>query len=772
IRKQDDFDTAMEQISSFRSQQQTDKAFEVYNQLIRDYGDLRANEKLQTEMRQVSQMESQLVKQLEIGMTTASAFRESPISATTILASKNGNPINSLSGEILPILCEGSVYGLDVGDGSVIWRIFVGYQTDIQPQETESGTILVSDQLNQDVLLVSANEGAVIWRSEIGEPFLNPVLDGSRVIVTTASGKLIRLGLENGVVQNAVKIPQTANVQATKSNRNGLIYQPGFYSNLYILSDEDLSCQDVYYLGHRRGSIAVPPVVWNSFVLVAVNQSGRCDLHVLRFNSETGSLEPAQRIRPVTAGIVTNPLQRFGRFMLINSESGDLKILELNTAEEINPVRVLADEQFENRDNIRTYLATAGSQLWIGSKGMMRYKVSRALGTFERQKITDPDDYFVGPIHQFGDAIVHTRKRAGSAMTSVSAVNAQSLDQIWRTDLGGPLVSPPVVNGNQLSALTSQGDLFTIDSNSVGDNSNLDSIKSSNIEESLLFEQKIPISDSKLVCLSASGRPDMLVVDLEKNSSKLIKLPQPADQATCRSIKIGEDLIIASKTGQIVRIDPNRGRIVGTPFLPPVNPGQDINWFEAGLVSGNRFVTGYDNMIYLVDASDRSVLKNVAAAEAPGLIQSRFAAIGDNVYFTVSESNKPKLVAAAVGPNGLTIAGSAELPAASLDGPWNVDGRIIVQLGNETLCCFDEQLGLSWSQPVAQGTLATAPISESDGIRLYFNDGRMLNLLASDGSVQSEFRLGQPISHAPIYLDGRAIFSGLDGTLHVVPTAQ
>ena len=375
------------------------------------------------------------------------------------LASQNGTPIESLRGEIVPFLVEGAVFGIDVGDGSVIWRRHVGYQTDLEPVKVEGNRVLLSDAARNDLILVDAADGSVSWRIEVGEPFLQPQIGDNLILLTTKSGKLMKMALESGEISAASQIPQSANVPMVASKRTNAIVQSGFYSNLYILSGDDLSCNDVIYLGHNRGSIVTPPVVWNNMVLVAVNQSGVCDLHVLG-PTEEGNLEPVQRIRRVTRGIVTNPIIRFGRFMLITSESGDIKILELNTADDDSPVRILAEQKFENSGGARIHLATGGSQLWVGAEGITRYKVSRALGVFERQKFADTDDFFTGPIRKFGDAIVHLRKRSGSAQTSVSAVDSMTLEEIWRTDFGGPLVGPPMVDGNRIVALSSQGDLF------------------------------------------------------------------------------------------------------------------------------------------------------------------------------------------------------------------------------------------------------------------------------------------------------------------------
>ena len=63
------------------------------------------------------------------------------------------------------MLLYGSVYGFDIGAGKVLWRRFVGFETQIQPiafEDTEP-LLLISDQrLNQLVCVRPAN-GSVLW---------------------------------------------------------------------------------------------------------------------------------------------------------------------------------------------------------------------------------------------------------------------------------------------------------------------------------------------------------------------------------------------------------------------------------------------------------------------------------------------------------------------------------------------------------------------------------------------------------------------------------
>ena len=762
IRKQDDFDSAMIQIAALRASGETEKAFATYNNLIRDYGDLRANKQLDQEMRQVSQMESKLVKTISPTVAIENAVRVTPIKSSFMLASQNGTPIESLRGEATPFLIDGSVFGIDMGDGRVLWRHHVGFQSTIEPIEVSEGRVLISDHSKNDLLLVSASDGKVIWRSEIGEAFLQPQVDESQILLTTDSGKVMRLELATGNVTVASQIPQSANMPMVRSPRTGLIIQPGFYSNLYLLSGEDLTCKDVFYLGHRRGAITTPPVVWNNMLLVAVNQAGVCDLHIIG-PTEDGGLQPVQRIRRVTRGLVTNPMVRFGRFMLITSESGDIKILELNTADENSPVRILAEEKFENNDGTRIHLTTGGSQLWVGARGITRYKVSRALGVFERQKFAATDDYFTGPIRKFGEAIVHVRKRSGSAQTSVSAVDGITLEEIWRTDLGGPLAGPPIVTDSGVTAISSQGDVFVIDDPNTNVAKRVS--KASTINEEFIFNQIFELSPTSRACIGPAGRPELLFVDTE-GTSKVMRLPPPANESACESIQIGSDLIVPSKQGQVVRVAPSTGRVVGTPFLPPVTPGNDINWKKPALIGGTFFVIAADKTVYLVDASDKNVLKQVGEFATEGAVKSQLATGTSQAFAVVAGSTTDQLVSIAAGQNGLQAGASVDLGGLLLAGPWVVGDDVILRMGDNSLVSFDSKLSRKWSIDLGPGLLGEEPSFADGGIKLIFSDGRIRQLDPANGNVVGELDLGQPVAHRPTVTDGGVLYTGLDGTIH------
>ena len=766
IQKQVDYNQALAEIQGLRVAKKTDEAFRRYNLLIRQYGDLAAEEALQNEMRAVSDQERELVATTPASFKIDNQSRPSPIVSSIVLASRNGTPLPNLTGEVIPVLADGSVYGVDVGDGSVKWRKFVGNATDIEPELFDAQTILVANQADNDLFRIKRINGEIIWHAEIGEPFLTPTFDENQIVLTTRSGKIIKLDPATGQSTAAIQLPKSANVNSMISDRNPYIYQPGLYSNLYVLSSDDLSCQDVFYLGHANESIAIPPVSWSGYILIAVNQSDSCDLYVLKPTENGLNLQPVQRLRRITSGIVTNPMIRFGRWILITSETGDMKILELNTADEQNPVRKLAEEKFENREGNRNYLLTEGSQLWIANKGLTRYRMQRALGQFSRELISNHSDYFIGPLRKYGDALVHIRRRNGSAHVSVSAVDAQTLTQIWRTDLSGPPASTPIPLEDNVLAISSQGDLFTIDDAAEAAGTTEAPVKSSNIAENLLFDETLGLPDGNYVCLGPPGRPDILFVDAKNNQSKLLRLQSPADKFACRPVLIGDNLLVASASGQVARVDPKTGRIVGTPFLPPVKSNETVAWKPAAVLSPEKFVIGGDQVFYLIDASNPRSLKKMAEVEAAGVIKSPAVSIGQTVFSVTGGNDGDSIVAYTVGSD-LTQAGKTDMSARYANGPWVVAGNILVHMDNDQLVCLDPQLAEKWSVPLGSDLLAAAPQDNNGQIVLTFRSGKMTTIDSTNGQVTSNFDLGQPIIHLPLFVGDKVYFAGINGTVYV-----
>ncbi len=778
IDKEKNYNLAIIEIKKLAAASETDKAFAEYKKLTRNYGDLASRELLRNTMLEISLKERELVAPIADKLTVANAPRVSPIQRSVVLASPVGESVNSLKGEIVNFLADGSVYGMQAADGALLWRRFVGYQTNVQPVLVDENSLLVSDQQSQDLLLVGKSTGEVIWRTEIGEPFLAPVFNEAMIVVTTQMGKIIQLDRKSGSVLQFIKLPQAANVPALIGDRDPYIYQAGSYSNLYVLSNQDFSCREVLYLGHYTGSIAIAPQAWSGFILVAMNGGDFCDLLVLKPAKNGLELELVQVIKRITDGPVTQPLQRFGRWMLMTADNGDVRILELQPTDENIPVTKFAADNFVN-GGASTQVLTEGSNLWIAGLGISRFRIQRTQGTFQRDEIINSQDTFITPLRKLDDYLFHVRRRRDSGMLSASLVDAKSLAPIWRTDFGGPVVGTPMLAGDSVVVVSNQGDLFQITPTALANQTAIAKAQSSQVVEDLKFSSLVQLPDDTFACFGPAQQEDFLFGNSTTTDSKLIRLATPANHPACPPLAVGEFLIVPSTDGQVTRVDPKNGQLVGTPFQPPISPGTQTEWFEPTLIRDSSFAIasgtgaqeGNSSVLYLLDAANPRSIEQVSSLTLDEPFGSRLVNNGQAIFGVLEDGVNDSLASLAISPK-LSLNLKMELPGKVAAGPWLVEQGILLKMDNDQLLMLAEDLSTIWALSIPNEQFAGPPKKFKSGLLVSFLSGKLLVVDPASGKVVGDFDLRQPIAAAPIEVDQALFFSGLDGTLHQVDFAK
>jgi outer membrane protein assembly factor BamB len=663
-------------------------------------------------------------------------------------------------------LAEGAVFGVNAGDGSLLWRHFVGYETTYQPQWTDriqKKNLVLCDQREQVVFCVDGQSGNLLWRAVIGEPFLNPTVVDDTIYVATRSGVVLRLDPYTGKKMAATQLPKKLLAPVERAEGIPYIYAVAEDANLYILSAEDLSCAEVFYIGHFPGSVTQAPLFWSGYLLVAVNGSDYCDLHVLKFAEKGLRAERAQVFR-LADGPVTIPASRLGRWMLFLADNGEVKILELNTTEGEVPIRLVAEDKFENRGKDRFFMHAEGSNLWIASKGLIRYGIQRTLGKFEREKIANPSDYFLGPVAKIDDYLFHLRRRDGARQVSVSAVNSQTLEEVWRTDFAAPTPAAPIAAGNELAIVSAQGDAFLVDQAALENNTVRKPIKSSAIDQALNFVERVELTDNRHAFVAPAGNSDVLMLDLTNRRSQVSRMQAPADSPAATPIGIGPDLLVPTSKGQVVRIDPNNGRLLGTPFQPPLRPGAEMTWNRPVQIAGGKVVIGdRQQTLYLLDTNERTALRETAKLDVEGQLVSDLAVAGDATVFVISDAagkhNLLKLDAA----NGLGLAGTTALEGQVVAGPWVVEQTLFLMLDDGRIHAYDLQGQALWQLDVANQQVAGIA-ARSGGWDVALVTGR-IHRVDSAGTLEKTLEIGQPIRLAPTQALGHLIVCAADGTL-------
>ncbi len=783
IDKEKEYNKSLVIIKELGEAGKTDEAFATYKTLTRNYGDLAGREELRNTMLGISIKERELVQPVESSFAVSDQPRSTPIKSTVVLATKVGDPVENLKGEIVNFLVEGSVYGIDAGTGTIVWRRFVGYETTVQPSSLDRDSLLVVNQRQHELMLLTKQTGDVQWRTEIGEPFLPPAFNDVQLVVTTVSGKIVLIDRTTGAAELGVALPQKANVSALVTDRDPYIYQVGSYSNLYVLSSQDLACREVFYLGHYDGSIAIPPQSWSGYILIAVNGGDeKCDLYVLKPEKNGLELKLVQVLTQVTNGPVSSPLTKFGRSMLITADSGEIRLLELDPSNETTPVsKYDSSIRFDNSSGQPPFVLTEGSNLWIAGKGISRFRLKRSLGQLDRDEIIDVADSFLTPLTSLDEHLLHVSRRSGSGMLSASLVDAQSLQPVWRTDFGGPLVGSPFMTGDGFVVVSNQGDVFQIDQDEIDKRYSEDSIRASTVVEDLRFESLVPLDANTFACIGPPEQGDFVYVQASTGNSKLMRLTPPADQPGCRPLSIAGDLIVASVEGQVVRINPKNGGMVGIPFQPPISPGSRTEWFEGTLIKDGVFAiaTGdgatdvNDSVLYLLNAENVNSIVEINSLKSEKPFKSRLCNDGSAIYAVVGGAEFDELVSVPVAGE-FAINQQIDLPGRVVGGPWKVDAGLLLMMDNDHLVLIGSDLSSQWSIPIANDQFADAPQNLGSQILLTFRSGKMMVVEPTSGEFVNQYDLGQPIIHRPTRAgqSGTLYISGLDGTVHVADLSE
>ncbi len=778
IQKEEQYELDLVRIERLNEGKETDEAFAVYQKLTRNYGDLASRSAIRELMIKVSQTQRALVKQIDLPNIKATPdSRGGAVEKTVVLSVTSGTQVPALKDEVVAFLAEGSVYGIDAGQGVVKWRRFVGFETTNQPEVTADGKVFVSDQRNNDLLQLDLQSGDLIWRVEIQEPFLAPSVTDQAVILNTDSGKLLQIDRTTGELMHSIQLPQPVNVGAMLADRDPYLYQVGSYQNLYVISSQTLDCVEVFNLGHYEGSISTAPQTWTGHILLVVNLGGQSDLYVLKPRDKGAALELIQVIPGIVTGTVSTPMKRFGRWMLLTSDTGELRILELYPEEEKNPVNVLTQDVFDAKGSERVFVTTEGSNLWVAGKGIMRYRVPRNLAEFNRIVNVDSGDTFLAPVSKLDDYLFHIKKRNRSGMVSASLVDAMELKTVWRTDIGGDLAGSPILYQDTVIAVNNQGDTFSIDDAVVSSGVALASMQASKIRSDLQFETLVELPDDKFACFGAEGRKDMLLVDLAKKKSRVLSLVKPADRIACPPIAMGSDVVVPTMTGQVARINPNSGAMQGAPFQPALQPnGNTPRWFEPARLDANQVVIArgkvdedLPSVIYTLSGSNPRLIKKTGELVCETPVKSNVVLSGSQLYGVLDTPEGDKLTSFTSQP--LAIVQDSALKSDLVSGPWATEAGVLVATSDGKLHCYQEDLGLKWSADLEDGKFACAPKvieNANGGLMLCYQSGNVVLLAPETGELISKVDLGQPINHQPLLKDNKMYFGGLDGTIHIV----
>jgi outer membrane protein assembly factor BamB len=771
---------ALAQIAERTEAHKAAEAYQVRTDLLKVYPALEANADLQAATQAVTEQERQLVEVREETRAATTDDPQAPGSRLVLSARSGPEPDAPAKFAYVPV--AGAVYGLDAASGRALWRRHVGYETVIPPQaisRDDAADALLTDSREHYLLRAAAATGQLVWRQALAEPYYTPTIAGERLLVTTASGRVCQIDATSGELVRFAQLPQGATVPAAVDEASGRLIQLGEHSTLFVLSGESLACTETYYLGHRAGSILVPPAVVLDHLLVPESPADDHTLvHVLAPAGEQKRLQEIGQPFRLKGRVVVPPVV-VGRRTILVTDQGQVAVYEVVPSNRAQPVRPLAGIAATGGTPSFNFYTADANRLWLAGRGCSMYEIQAAVQSLKSGWTRHQESTFIAPLVLRGDTLVHVRQSPDHPGVIVEGCQAATGDKIWTTELAVPLLGLTAsVPRRTVDAITEQGRVFPISSEKL----------------------KTGIVDRPAFPLPAEwrgrARPELLVSPDGRRitwvesgpGGRIVAYPAgdgTAPQAIVRTdskeaavaapiAAWGTNLVVPLDSGTVELVGPG-GERAALPLFPATTPELLPKWTnavvlpdDAGLVIGDG-----RRKVFRVELKDRPDKHLAAAAERNFELEvTGPLALAGKTLFALARREAGQVVLA-LDPQTLEIRGERPLAGQALFGPVASPHGVFAATLTDGLLCLDDGNELRWQIPFAHGAPAGPPLATPQGALLLLSQNGTISLLAAaDGKELAASDVGEPLGAAACFV-GKEIFAATsDGAVVRVPIPQ
>lgn len=777
---------ALAEIKQHVTAGETEPAWKIYVDLLDLYPQLRENEALMTEVRTISDAEKARVKVSNEERMAATEAHKIASEYRVVLASRTGESITRLEGQAVAILAGGSVYGIDAGTGTVLWRRFVGYQTRHQPEPVNNqpgADLIVSDSHRQEVVRVKAATGELVWRALIGAVFGSPAIAGDSIFVTAedgaAAGKIIRLDTATGNSSLQVSIPQRLQIAAGVAQSHPYLLQPGQHSNLYAISSQTLECNDVEYLGHKSGTIVVPPLVVQDHVLIAENANpSTCRLHIRKIVPDSdGQLFRKTQDPILLKGNVIVPMILYGRRPLVVTDIGEINVFNIDFNAEEKTVEHAATPNAPRQERMKSYPVVEGTTLVVVDDKLIKYDLQITRKLVRQDSVTNSSEAFIGPPVLMGDILIVVRRLSGSTGATVSALQVDNPRRsVWSTHLSAPVSRASAVPAEKrLDVVTAVGSKFAVDLATLQAGYTSEPVADANVVGALSFTDAVVIDEGKVAYFNPVDNSRALIQTPGTGSGQLRLLPLKAVKAkvTCTPRAFQGGLLAPTDNGLVVLASTDTGDNQVLPFQPKLGPGENVQWRRPAVV-GDEFVIVDDRQnIYRVgvNPNPQPFLEAAQTARLDVNIDSPLAAVGDTVYGVVKNSGGDVIVA--IKASDLSVAEQIPLVGHVTWGPVQVDDVVFCLSDADGLLCLTAGGVQRWKTASDfEGDPAGEPLRVEADYVFALLDGTIVRLSGETGETVAKADVGEPLGAGPVAFGNYLLLPGHDGVLHLIRPPQ
>jgi outer membrane protein assembly factor BamB len=769
--------SALEELQAKLKSGDITAAYQVRETLLQSYPNLAKNSAVIGTTLEISQRERDLVTVSMAPQAAATDDVHRPPHPQVTLSQRQGDTLAVAADAHAYVLVQGAVYAIDAASGALRWRRFVGFDTHTPPVPLGGGSrdVLVTDARHHELLRLEGATGKALWRQELGEPFTLPVVHNDRVFVALRSGSVAQIDAASGELARRAQLSQEATVSPGLDARKKLLYQPANHSTLFGLAAEEsagdpLSCQFSYYLGHRPGSIVVPPMVLVGYVFVFENtgvDSSR--VHVLAQGEE----KPLERVGEpyrMRGQITVSPALQ-GRRLVVVSNLGDTMVFDVDPNNAESPVAVAAKMVGGLSQPTSSYPLLTGSRLLIADKKLADYEVQATRQSLDRGSSTFDGDTFLAPLQLFNNVLVHVRQRHGARAVTATGVDLSG-NASWQLELAAPVAGVfAFPQERRFAAVTSNGDLFDVSLENLKQGLRGEPTASGRGSASASYGRATPLPEGKYLFAEQQGRSWLLYDPATGGGIRKVDTSLPGLMST-PPVPFAGGVLAPMSEGSIWLLDTTTGKPQdnATPFQPEIAPGTKAGWLPPLAVDDHHFVA--------FDAERRKLyLGRREEKPHPFLAEVRHidldyepvaaALVGKTVLVVARRESRDEILSYAFP--ALTVGKSIPLEGrVSTSGLRGAGTHAFCESGNGQLLLLSETGELIWQVDLQGNALAGLPLRQGENWVAVCNNGEVLSLDGATGESKPATDAGQPLLGQAQLFGSRLIAGGADGTLHIL----
>ncbi len=769
-------DKAVTEMTAALKDKDTKKAYDIRFELLRSFPELEANDRIVKLILSASEIQQTLVTASTKLPKTVDGAADSESIRTIVLSNTQGRDVPSLLDEILYLRAAGSVLAFNAGNGKLLWRSFVGYGHNHEPVRLEGGAgVLLSESEKLEIQRRRGEDGSMRWRSQIAEPFHEPIVERDDVYVATNSGSLLLLDAEAGDAKWSAKIPQSLDVGPGVDSRANLAFLPGDHSNVYVINTRNGSCVDSYYLGHSNGTIVVPPVPLLGHLFVIENAAADYAMvHVLKI-AEDGSLTKAQDSVRMTGNVKISPIIIQQRRLIVLTDRGQVSVYDVEPTAETDQVDVVARQLASYDEPTSTQMAVGKSQMWITGTRIGRYELQINTGRVVPSWFKHEGDTFIGQPFASDEALIHARVLRGTSGVRVTAVDPKSGNEIWRNDVAVP-IAMITQSAQGLHAMTSQASLFVLDRQALENGTTSGPIENPGGDGvAMRFENPVVVDQETRVLVNQEISQQIAIYDPSRPNQKLriVTLALPEGELSGGAVFSGGGLFMPLNTGRAALMAYQTGKRLASPFQPVSDPVEVMKWTNPVVLADDPdqvVIADSRKSIYRLRAGDS--IRELASGKIENELLGRLAAVGSTA------------IGATAGPSADFVIG---FDMGSLDEKFKtlLDGRVIwgpvaagglcwLETDDKKLRAYDDSGAEKFAVGLPVGMPVGHPVSAGDHWVLCGAAGWIVVVDPQSGSLVGQTDIEQPISASPLAAGSRLLVPGKEGVVYVlsVPTGN